>query len=83
MAEPVFGIRWRSAAASVFQRMFAMGEFTEKAKGLGNEIAGKAKVVVADATDNPKLQVEGELQQAKGEVQKIKGSVEGALGDKI
>jgi uncharacterized protein YjbJ (UPF0337 family) len=60
-----------------------MGEFTEKAKGLGNEIAGKAKGVVADATDNNKLRVEAELQQAKGEAQKIKGSVEGALGDKI
>lgn len=60
-----------------------MGEFTEKAKGLGNEIAGKAKVAVANATDNPKLHVEGDLQQAKGEVQKAKGSVMGALGDKV
>lgn len=60
-----------------------MGEFTDKAKGLGNEIAGNAKVVVADATDNPKLHVEGELQKAKGEVQKATGSVKGALGDKI
>jgi uncharacterized protein YjbJ (UPF0337 family) len=60
-----------------------MSELTEKAKGLGNEIAGKAKVAVAHATDNPKLAVEGDLQQVKGEAQKIKGSVEGALGNKI
>ena len=60
-----------------------MGEFTEKAKGLGNEIAGKAKAGVADVTDNPTLRVEGDLQQAKGETQKIKGSVEGMLGDKF
>jgi uncharacterized protein YjbJ (UPF0337 family) len=83
MAKPAFVMCWRSAVASAFQRIFAMGELTEKAKGLGNEIAGKTKAVVADATDNPKLRVEAELQQAKGEAQKIQGSVEGALGDKI
>ena len=60
-----------------------MGELTDKAKGLGNEIAGKAKSAVADATDNPKLKVEGEAQQAKGSAQKLKGDVKGALGDKI
>ena len=60
-----------------------MGELTEKAKGLGNEIAGKTKHAVGDATDNPKLKVEGDLQQAKGEVQKAAGTVMGALGDKI
>jgi uncharacterized protein YjbJ (UPF0337 family) len=69
--------------SACFKGDYAMGEFTDKAKGLGNEIAGKAKVVVADATDNPKLHVEGELQKAKGEVQKATGSVKGALGDKI
>jgi uncharacterized protein YjbJ (UPF0337 family) len=60
-----------------------MGELTEKAKGLGNEIAGKAKVAVAKATDNPKLRVEGDIQQVKGEAQKAKGSVMGAAGDKV
>ena len=60
-----------------------MGEFTEKAKGLGNEIAGAAKVGVAKATDNPKLRVEGEAQKVKGSAQKLKGDVKGALGDKI
>ncbi len=60
-----------------------MGEMNEKAKGLGNEIAGKAKQVVADVTDNPKLKVEGELQQAKGKVQHAAGTVMGKLGDKV
>jgi len=60
-----------------------MGEMHEKAKGLGNEIAGKAKQVVGDATDNPKLEIEGDLQVAKGKVQNAVGDVEGALGDKI
>jgi uncharacterized protein YjbJ (UPF0337 family) len=60
-----------------------MSELTEKTKGLGNEIAGKAKVAVANATDNPKLHAKGEAQQLKGAAQKAVGSVEGALGDKI
>lgn len=60
-----------------------MGELSEKAKGVGNDIAGKAKVAVGKAIDKPELQVEGEVQQAKGAAQKIKGSVEGALGNKI
>ena len=60
-----------------------MGEFTEKAKGVGNDIAGKAKVAAGKVLDKPELQVEGEIQQVKGAAQKVKGSVEGALGDKI
>lgn len=60
-----------------------MGELTEKTKGLGNEIAGKTKQVVADATDNPKLKVEGDLQEAKGKLQNAVGDAKGALGDKI
>lgn len=60
-----------------------MGELTDKAKGLGNEIAGKTKQVVADATDNPKLMVEGDLQEAKGKIQHVTGDIKGALGDKI
>jgi uncharacterized protein YjbJ (UPF0337 family) len=60
-----------------------MGEMHEKAKGLGNEIAGKTKQVIADATDNPKLKVEGEMQVAKGQVQNAVGEAEGALGNKI
>ena len=60
-----------------------MGELNEKAKGMANEIAGKTKQVIADATDNPKLKVEGDLQQAKGELQNAAGTVMGKLGDNI
>jgi len=60
-----------------------MGELNEKAKGLGNEVAGTTKQVIANATDNPKLKVEGDLQVAKGKVQNAVGDVEGALGNKI
>ena len=60
-----------------------MGEFTEKAKGLGNEIAGKTKQVVGDATDNSRMEVEGHAQQVKGKAQNVAGDVEGKMGDKI
>lgn len=60
-----------------------MGELTDKAKGLGNTIAGKTKQVAADATDNPKLKLEGDLQVAKGKVQNVVGDLKGAAGDKI
>jgi uncharacterized protein YjbJ (UPF0337 family) len=60
-----------------------MGEFTEKAKGLGNEIAGKTKQAVGDAIDNKEMQGKGLLQEAKGDLQKLKGDALGATGDKI
>lgn len=60
-----------------------MSELSQKTKGMGNEIAGKTKQVVADATDNPKLKVEGDLQVAKGKLQNVVGEAEGALGNKI
>ena len=60
-----------------------MGEFKDKAAGVGNDLAGKVKEGIGRATDNPKLVVEGEAQQLKGEAQKLKGDVKGALGDKI
>ena len=60
-----------------------MGELSEKAKGLGNEIAGAAKSATGKATDNPKLQFKGEAQKLKGKAQNVKGDVAGAMGDKI
>ena len=60
-----------------------MGELTDKAKGAGNDIAGKAKVAVGKATDNPKLKAEGQAQQLKGAAQKATGSIKGAVGDTI
>lgn len=60
-----------------------MGEFKDKAAGVGNDLAGKVKEGIGHATNNPELEAEGEAQQLKGEAQKIKGDVKGALGDKI
>jgi uncharacterized protein YjbJ (UPF0337 family) len=60
-----------------------MGEVTDKIKGYANEAAGKTKRAIGNATDNPDLIVEGDMQEAKGDLQKAKGAVKGALGDKI
>ena len=60
-----------------------MGEFTDKLKGAANEVAGKVKQVVGDATDRPDVQAEGVAQEGAGHIQNVKGSVKGALGDKI
>ena len=43
-----------------------MGEFTDKLDAAGNKIAGKAKELYGDATDNTELEAEGKAQQLKG-----------------
>ncbi|MCB5424731.1 CsbD family protein [Altererythrobacter sp. CC-YST694] len=56
-----------------------MGELTDKAKGITNEIVGKAKQHSSD----PAKRAEGKLQERKGEAQNLVGKIKGALGDKI
>ena len=56
-----------------------MGELTDKAKGIANEIAGNTKQMSSD----PETRAEGHAQERKGEAQNLKGEVKGALGDKI
>lgn len=56
-----------------------MGEFTDKAKGIANEISGNVK----QASDDPATRAEGHAQERKGEAENLKGKVKGALGDKI
>ena len=60
-----------------------MGELTDKAKGLGNEIAGNVKQAAGKATASPHLENEGVAQERKGEGQNLKGKVKGAFGDKV
>ena len=60
-----------------------MGELTDKAKGLGNEIAGNVKQAAGKAADNQRLEGEGILQERKGEGQNLKGKLKGIVGDKI
>lgn len=56
-----------------------MCELKDKAKGLGNEIAGNAK----QASSDPATRAEGRAQERKGEAQNLKGKIKGALGDKV
>lgn len=56
-----------------------MGELTDKAKGIANEVAGKVKQQSSD----PATRAEGHAQERKGEAQNLAGTVKGALGDKI
>lgn len=56
-----------------------MGELTDKAKGLANEVAGKVKQQSSD----PETKAEGHIQERKGEAQNLAGKVKGALGDKV
>ena len=60
-----------------------MGELTDKAKGLGNEIAGNVKQAAGRANNDPALEGEGVAQERKGEGQNLKGKLKGALGDKV
>ena len=60
-----------------------MGELKDKAAGYANEVAGKVKSAIGNATDDADLKAKGAVQQAKGEVQKASGAVKGAMGDKI
>jgi uncharacterized protein YjbJ (UPF0337 family) len=56
-----------------------MGEFTDKIKGNANELAGKTKQAIGDATDNENMIAEGDAQEAKGDLQKGVGAVKGAV----
>ena len=40
----------------------------DKAKDKAEELAGKSKAAVGDATDNPDLEAEGRMQEAKADV---------------
>lgn len=60
-----------------------MGEFTDKTKAAGNDIAGNVKEATGKATDNAHLTAEGKAQQAKADAQRASGTVKGALGDKV
>lgn len=56
-----------------------MGEMKDKAKGIGNEIAGNVK----QASNDPETRAEGQAQERKGEAQNLKGEIKGRLGDKV
>ena len=52
-----------------------MSSTTDKIKGTANEVAGKAKQGIGEATDNQSLKNEGDTQEIKGKGQKVVGDV--------
>jgi uncharacterized protein YjbJ (UPF0337 family) len=56
-----------------------MGSISDKIKGTGNELMGKAKQGVGEMTDNQKLKAEGHLQEGKGVTQKAVGKAKDAV----
>ncbi len=56
-----------------------MSSTTDKIKGTANQAVGKIKRGLGEATDNPKLKGEGQLQEAKGKVQEAVGDAKAAL----
>ena len=62
--------------------IWAMSTGTEsKLKGKFNEVAGKVKQSVGEATHNDKLANEGTAQQVKGHAEQAWGSVKSAAND--
>ncbi len=56
-----------------------MGSTTDKIKGYANEAAGNAKQAAGKILDNPKLKVEGIVQERKGEAQQAVGKAKDAV----
>ena len=56
-----------------------MSSTTDKIKGTANQVAGKIKQGVGEATDDHQLKGEVKLQEAKGNVQKAVGDAKAAV----
>jgi len=54
---------------------------TDKIKGQANELAGKAKQGIGEATGSDKLKGEGAIQEAKGHGQQALGNAKEAVKD--
>jgi uncharacterized protein YjbJ (UPF0337 family) len=53
----------------------------DKAKGTFHEVKGKVREKVGQATNNPDLEAEGQVEKIGGKVQKKIGQVEKVLGE--
>ncbi|ABD08916.1 CsbD-like [Rhodopseudomonas palustris HaA2] len=58
-----------------------MGSTMDKIKGTANEMTGKAKQGIGEATGSEKLQGEGAVQEIKGKGQKAMGDAKEAVKD--
>jgi uncharacterized protein YjbJ (UPF0337 family) len=60
---------------------FSMGSTADKASGLANEVAGKAKQGIGNVVGSDKLKSEGAAQELKGDFQKATGDAKAAVKD--
>ena len=58
-----------------------MGSTADKASGLANETAGKAKQAIGNVVGSDKLKAEGAAQELKGDAQKATGDGKAAVKD--
>ena len=58
-----------------------MGGLGDKLEGKADELSGKVKQGVGDATDNERLQAEGVGDQAEGKVEQAIGEAKDAFED--
>jgi uncharacterized protein YjbJ (UPF0337 family) len=56
-----------------------MSSTTDKAKGVGNQIAGKAKQAIGDISGDEALHLKGVVQEQKGIAQKAVGDAKAAV----
>ena len=56
-----------------------MSSTTDKIKGTANQAVGKIKKGVGEATDDPALKGEGQVQEAKGDLQKAVGNAKSTI----
>jgi uncharacterized protein YjbJ (UPF0337 family) len=60
-----------------------MGATTDKIKGTANEVIGKAKQGLGEATGSDRLEGEGVIQELKGKGQKAVGDAKEATKDAV
>lgn len=59
-----------------------MSSVSDNLKGFGNKVKGEVKKSVGKATNDPKLQAEGKLDQLKGEAQVKIADVKASISNK-
>lgn len=56
-----------------------MGSTEDRMKGKANELLGRGKQGVGEATDNREMKREGQAQETKGDLQNLKGRAKDAV----
>jgi uncharacterized protein YjbJ (UPF0337 family) len=64
--------------SSATNEAITMGSTADKASGLANEAAGKAKQGIGNVVGSDKLKTEGAAQELKGDAQKATGDAKAA-----